>query len=395
MKRVAMQPRPAWQDKCQAVGFNFHSLPSEDGQPYWRESAAYQLTMDEVLRLEVETRELFDRCMDAVEFVVRQDRYKEFGIPEQFWPLIKASWDRDDPTVFGRFDLCWQADGPAKLLEFNADTPTSLVESAVAQWFWLKDTMGHEADQFNSLHEKLVDQWRHVREKRWNLPEGAPIHMASLHDGGNGELIQEDYDNVAYMAEVASAAGFRPKQIFVEDISWNQRGHNFTDREGQSVLDIYKLYPWEWLVHEQYAPHIVESWGRTRWIEPIWKMLLSNKQLLVVLWELFPGHPNLLPAFNTDVPLLGKARVRKPKLGREGANVAVLSADGLPLEHTEGGYGDEGHVWQEYCALPEFDGWRPVIGSWVVGDEPAGVNFRETSGRITGDLAFFVPHYIA
>jgi len=394
MRRVPITPRPDWQAKCEELGFTFHSLPSENGEPYWRESAAYELTLAEVEKLEDETKELFDRCMEAVEFVIKNNRFKEFGIAEPFWPLIKESWEKDQATIYGRFDLCWQPNGPVKLLEFNADTPTSLFESSVVQWFWLKDVFGDDKDQFNSIHENLIEQWRHVRTKRWKFPDGAPLYMASLHDNGDGALLTEDYENTMYMAETAQAAGFQTRQIFMEDIQWDADGQSFVDQNGQPIRSVFKLYPWEWLTNEGYAEHIIDAWPRTNWIEPIWKMLLSNKQLLVVLWELFPGHPSLLPAFSTDVPLLSKKRVRKPKLGREGANVQIIEPDGQVTERQEGGYGEEGYVWQEYQALPQFDGWNAVVGSWIVGDTPCGVDFRETSTAITGDMAFFVPHYI-
>lgn len=398
MRRVAMQPRKDWRQKCKQVGFTFYDIPSEKNEPYWRESAAYELSIEEVDKLEEETQELIDRCLEAVDFAIKNKRLKEFGIPEEFWPLVTESWSRQDPTVFGRFDLAWQENGPTKLLEYNADTPTSLIESAVVQWFWMKDIFGggpDGKDQFNSIHEQLISCWSDVRTRHWRLPKDAPLYLASLRDNGDGQLITEDYDNVAYMAEVARAAGFEPRQLFIEDIVWNEQHQAFADPSGYPIRHLYKLYPWEWLVHETYAPHIIESWQRTQWMEPMWKLLLSNKQLLVLLWELFPGHPNLLPAFNTDVPLLGKKRVRKPKLGREGANVHIFEADGKLVEAMQGGYGQEGYVWQEYVALPNFDGWNAVIGSWVAGSTPCGIDFRETSTLVTGDMAFFVPHYIA
>lgn len=390
-----MKVRPDWREKCDQVGFTFYDLPSENNEPYWRESAAYELSMAEVDTLEEETQELIDRCMEAVDFAVTNNRFHEFGIPEKFWPLITESWKQKHPSVFGRFDLAWQADGPAKLLEFNADTPTSLIESSVVQWFWMKDKFGDSKDQFNSIHEQLIARWSDVRTHIWRLPKDAPLYMASLRDSGDGELIVEDYDNVAYMAEVAKAAGFAPRQIFIEDISWSEQYQAFSDSQGQPIRHLYKLYPWEWLVHEAYSDNIITAWQRTNWMEPIWKMLLSNKQLLVLLWELFPGHPNLLPAFNTEVPLQGKRHVRKPKLGREGANVHIFEPSGKLVESQPGGYGEEGYVWQEHVQLPHFDGWNAVIGSWVVGTNPAGIDFRETSTLVTGDMAFFVPHYIA
>ncbi|ROQ64371.1 glutathionylspermidine synthase [Rathayibacter sp. PhB152] len=392
MRRHSLTPRPDWRARCDEVGFSFYDLPSEGGRPYWNESAAYGFSLAEIELLETATQELFDRCMDACEHVVRTGRLAEFGIPERFHELVRTSWDEDDPTVYGRFDLAYDGEGTVKLLEFNADTPTSLVETAAAQWQWLEETRGPEADQFNGLHEQLVEQWRHLRVDRWQLDEGARLHLASLHDSGDGELIVEDADTVAYMAETAAQAGFDPKLIFVEDIRYELDGAGFLDADGEPIRRIFKLYPWEWMLGEQFGGLLLDRRERTRWVEPAWKLLLSNKQLLVVLWELFPGHPNLLPA--SVEPLVGTAQVRKPRLGREGANVTILDGDGAVVAENGGAYGEEGFVHQARADLARIDGRTVVIGSWIVGETPAGIDVRETGGPITGDLAEFVPHFI-
>ena len=316
MKRIQIAPRDNWQQKCEEMGFSFYGMSSENGQPYWRETAAYEFTLDEITNLEQVSKELFDRCMDAVDFIIAHERYEEFMIPKEFWPAIKESWDRDDPTVYGRFDFSVQPDGAIKILEFKSDTPKTIVETPVNKLHWIKDVICEKADQFNSVHEQLIEQWRHIRTDRWRLPEGAPLYMASLHDSGNGQLIVEDYENLAYMAESAKAAGFEPRQIYVEDIAYDAENKQFIDGAGRPIRHIFKLYPWEWLAREAFAGHILETGYRTRWVEPLWKLLLSNKQLLVVLWELFPDHPNLLPAYTQPDKLKGIAMVRKPKLGR-------------------------------------------------------------------------------
>ncbi|WP_374008646.1 glutathionylspermidine synthase family protein [Leifsonia sp. LS-T14] len=394
MRREGSTPRPDWRARLDEIGFTFYDLPSEGGRPYWNEAAAYAFTMAEVELIEAATQELFDRCMEAVEHVVRQRRFAEFGIPSRFHDLVEASWDQDDPTVYGRFDLAYDGAGTVKLLEFNADTPTSLVESAVAQWQWLTEVRGDGADQFNSLHEQLVEQWEHIRRARWGLAPGARLHLASLHDSGDGQLIVEDFETVAYMAETAQAAGFDPKLVYVEDLQWDVDSARFLDGDGEPVRRIFKLYPWEWMVNEQFGGFLLQSRGTTQWVEPMWKLLLSNKQLLVVLWELFPGHPNLLPAFADASALAGDPFVRKPRLGREGANVTVFGGDGAVVAEQPGPYGDEGFVYQRRAQFAPIPGKTAVVGSWVVGDSPAGIDLRETSGPITGDLAEFVPHYI-
>src|SRR5437868_5064354 len=57
---------------------------------------------------------------------------------------------------------------------------------------------------------------------------------------------------------------------------------------------VFKLYPWEWRIGEQFGPNLVR--GTTTWLEAPWKMLLSNKAILVILYQLFPECPYLLPA---------------------------------------------------------------------------------------------------
>jgi len=398
VRREASNPRANWRSRLDSVGFTFYDLPSEGGRPYWNESAAYVFGLDEIERIEAVTSRLFELCMEAVEHVVRAGRFAEFGIPERFGELVRASWDEDDPTVYGRFDLAYDGQGEPRLLEFNADTPTGLVETAAAQWQWLEEVRGPRADQFNSVHEQLVEQWRHLRTERWRVPEGARLHLASLHDSGDGELIVEDFDTVAYLAETARLAGFAPKQVFVEDLRWQPdpdlEGGRFIDADGERVAWIFKLYPWEWMLQEQFAGFLLQSRHSTEWVEPAWKLLLSNKQLLVVLWELFPGHPNLLPAFGAREPLAGRAYVEKPKLGREGGNVRIVDGSGAEVAFQPGPYGDEGFVYQERAVFADIPGKTAVLGSWIVGDTPAGLAVRETSGPITGDLAEFVPHYI-
>ncbi|WP_203230610.1 glutathionylspermidine synthase family protein [Agromyces humi] len=394
MIRTPSKPRPEWRSRFDSIGFTFYDMESEGGRPYWQEEAAYGFTLGEVDALEAVTKELFGLCMEAVEHIVRNGRFAEFGIPTFLHELVARSWDEDDPTVYGRFDLAYDGGDTIKMLEFNADTPTSLVESAAAQWQWLVESRGEDADQFNAIHELLVEQWEHIRTERLALPAGARLHLASLHNTGDGELIVEDADTVGYMAETAKAAGFDTKQIFMEDVQFDVDRRRFIDSDGEPIERIFKLYPWEWMVREQFAELLTSTRDSTVWIEPIWKMLLSNKQLLVVLWELFPGHPNLLPAYTSQEMLAGREYVSKPKLGREGANVTIYDQGGRPVAQQGGEYGEEGFVFQERATLGQVDGKTVIVGSWVVGETPAGIDIRETSGPITGDLAEFVPHYI-
>jgi glutathionylspermidine synthase len=371
MQRHSCTPRPNWREKVEGIGLTYHS--HETG-PYWDESACYEFTAAEIDELERAARTLHFLCIDAAEAVIRHDWWDRLAIPPAAVPSIRNAWERDDFSLYGRFDLAYDGTSPPKLLEYNADTPTALVEAAVAQWFWLQDARP-EADQFNSIHERLIGAWR-----RW---AGRGIHFSCIRDHA------EDHQTVTYLRDTCIQAGIESWLVPVEDIGWDAGRHCFVDLDHRRIDACFKLYPWEWLWREKFASHLPAE--PVQFLEPAWKMLLSNKGLLPVLWELFPGHPNLLPAHET-AERLGASYVAKPKLSREGANISWVEG-GVVIEETEGGYGAEGRVFQALAPIPSFEGNRPVCGVWIVDHEPAGLGIREDHRRITGNLSRFVPHF--
>ncbi|MBI3879918.1 MAG: glutathionylspermidine synthase family protein [Verrucomicrobia bacterium] len=371
MQRHRCHPRPDWKEKVESIGLTYHS--HEHG-PYWDESACYELDAREVSALESAANTLHHLCIAAAEAVIERKWWDRLGIPSAAIPAITRSWERDDFSLFGRFDFAFDGHTPPKLLEYNADTPTALVEAAVAQWFWLQDTRP-DADQFNSIHERLIEAWRRFA--------GTTIHFSGVKEHA------EDEQTILYLRDTCTQAGVEALAVHIEDLGWDARQKCFVDLDLRRVTRCFKLYPWEWLWHEEFAPHLARE--PVQFIEPTWKMLLSNKGLLPVLWELFPGHPNLLPAFDSAAPLGGHF-IRKPKLSREGSNVALVES-GIVVEETGGDYGAEGHVFQALAPVPDFDGHRPVCGVWVVDHEAAGLGIREDTRRITGNLSRFVPHF--
>jgi len=371
MKRHACEPRPDWRGRVEGIGLTYHS---HESGPYWDESACYELTAAEVDELEAAAKDLHLLCIDAAQAVIRNGWWDRLAIAPAAVPAILGSWERDDFSLYGRFDLAYDGASPPKLLEYNADTPTALVEAAVAQWFWLQDTRP-SADQFNSIHERLIAAWG-----RWG---GRCIHFSCVKDN------PEDEQTVLYLRDTCVQAGVETRMVNVEDIGWDRRRGCFVDMDGARIDSCFKLYPWEWLWREEFAAHLPPE--PVRFLEPAWKMLLSNKGLLPVLWELYPGHPNLLAAYDSSERLGGRY-VAKPKLSREGANIAWVEG-GVVVEETVGGYGAEGRVYQAPAAIPEFGGNHPVCGVWIVDHEPAGLGIREDRRRITGNLSRFVPHY--
>ena len=184
-----------------------------------------------------------------------------------------------------------------------------------------------------------------------------------------GDATGEDQMTVGYLQETAAEAGIDTVGLAIEDIGWDDALHRFVDLEEAPMNGVFKLYPWEWMLGDEFGEHVLDTLPATLWLEPLWKTLLSNKALLAVLWELYPGHPNLLPAY-LDQPGMLTEYVRKPRLGREGANISIV-APGSEVA-TGGVYGEEGYVYQLFDPLPEFDGFRPALGAWIVGDDGRG-----------------------
>ncbi len=382
MQRTTHRQRDGWQQTVEAQGLLHHT--HDDGQPYWKEGTAYRFSPAEIDTLEAATATLQALCLEAAQHIISTRRYADLGIPGFLAPIIEASWEQDEVSIYGRFDLAYDGAGPPKLLEYNADTPTALVEAAITQWFWLQDLMP-ERDQFNALHERLVAAWGRAKAFLPLAPV-AFLHQDTL----------EDIQTVAYLRDTADQAGVQSLQMPLEDLGWDERRKLFVDLDERPVAAAFKLYPWEFMARDAFAPHLALSPRPCLFLEPAWKLLLSNKALLAVLWELFPGHELLLPAY-LDYPreLAQKGFVKKPILGREGANVE-LHRPGQPIffapERPE--YGAEGIVYQALAPIPCLDGFHPVLGTWVVDGEPAGMGIRESAGPVTDNTSAFVPHYI-
>ncbi len=384
MRRLACSERDDWRQTADETGFDFHTI---DGERYWDERGYYAFTLDEVEReIELPTAEIDAMCLELVGLAVDDEEYlRRLKIPEAFWPLISDSWYRDEASLYGRLDLRFDGQGPAKLLEYNADTPTSIFEAAVFQWTWLEQAIERriipqQADQFNSIHEHLIEAWQ-------KLGEGRHLHLTGTTEN------EEDAGTLAYLEDTARQAGLETTLIDIEEIGWRDDGR-FVDPDGRSIALAFKLYPWEWMFHDEFGARLLKA--ETRWIEPPWKAILSNKGILPLLWEMFPDHPNLLPAFFEDDPeaaSLGTSFVRKPLYSREGANIALVSA-GVTLVEQEGPYGAEGFVRQALARLPNFANQHPVVGSWLVDHAPCGLSIREDENPITGNTSRFLPHAI-
>ncbi len=388
MKRISVAERANWRAYAEEVGFNFHTF---DGEPYWDETAYYQFSLQQIEDdLEAPTEELHEMTMDMVGDITRsEEMLTQLNIPRDYWSYIWNSWNKGEPHLYGRFDLVYNGTGPAKLLELNYDTPTSLFETGFFQWSWLEDQIKNgvlpsHADQFNSLHDKIEQAFAELV-----LPQ--PFYFASVREN------IEDKGTVNYLMDIAAQAGVDVRYIALENIG--ELNGQFVDENNEEIRGLFKLYPWEFMVHEDFGKVVTTS--KTQIIEPAWKMLLSNKGILPLLWKRYPNHPNLLPAYfeTASSEPLSAGWVRKPLFSREGANVDLITMEGEKVS-AKGPYADGNYVRQQLHALPKYrDEYRnsdtfAMLGSWIVGDSAAGICIREDESLITKDTSRFLPHII-
>lgn len=378
MKIKHLTKDPNWIKRVEEIGYGFHT----DGEnPYWIDHYYYSISEKFADKVYHATNELWQMCLKAVEHVIENKKYDLFHIPNYIRHHIEKTWETDAPSIYGRFDFAYDVTkDQLKLLEFNADTPTSLYECGVVQWFWKEHFFGKQKDQFNSVHEQLIHTWKDLKP----YLKGSKLHFTCVRES------LEDLTNVEYLRDTAMQAGIETKLIYIDDIGWN--GQHFIDLEDEEISSIFKLYPWEWIVNEEFGVHVINDVLETQWIEPSWKMILSNKAILPILWELFPNHPLLLEShFNN--PKNMTSYVKKPLLSREGANISLIYNDRTIFE-TEGDYGEEGFIYQELASLHKESSGYSIIGSWIIGQEACGITFRESDYPITTDKSRFIPHII-
>lgn len=355
------------------------------------DGVAYEFTSSQIETIRAASDELHMMCLRAIDAVIADSRMlRRFGIPEFAEGMVVDSWHRGDPYVYGRLDLGFNPmTNEVKLIEYNGDTPTLLVEAGRHQQGWLGQKSAADKrpyQQFNTVEHQLLHAWLNVAQKIKAIDATAALYMSAAKEGVEEKVV------VAYMREMAQKAGMQVQIIDISDVGLidNATDPHFVDLKNRRMYFWLKMYPWEWLLNEAWGrkfPALTETMGV---IEPPWKMLLSNKALLPILWKLFPGHPNLLPSFFHQEALLGNKYVRKPTLSRCGEGIRYVNGDQIiETDATE----DSPSIYQGLFEAPTLDGHHAQIGSWIINGEPAGMIVREDTTPIIARNSRIAPHF--
>jgi glutathionylspermidine synthase len=404
MKRITLTPRPTWQNNVQAVGFNWHT---PNFNPYWNEAAAYQFTAAEIESIRQATVDVNGMMLDTIDAIITSRSLPIFGYSDDLIAVIEKSWaETEEPTMFGRFDFAVNGND-IKLLDYNGDYPSTFVEAGAVQAAW-KDEVFPELSQFNDIHAATVDVFRDIANTlRGQLrTDGAP-DFRNVYIGGMSPDVEID-GVAAYLQRVAQEGGLATRFISFSDIGRAVENFydedddlyevvTFVDLQNQPITNLIHLAPLNWMLAGTFGPDLINQvvQGRIRLIEPAWKILASNKRLMVEMWNRNAFHPNLLKTstiVEPEFPLLGY--VSKPVTGQGGQNVTIFGPNNQIVDQTQGDLASEQMIYQERANLSETDGNFAVVNSWWIGGQSVGLGIHEASVPIIDASGTFVPHVI-
>ena len=383
------------------IGFSWHT--DSDGSAYVADELV-PITPDEAEAYYTAANELYDMYVKAAEYVIENELFFELGIPFNLVDTIKKSWENDVHWhLYGRFDLAGGIDGKAiKLIEFNADTPTGLFETAIVQWAILKANNMDEAQQFNTVYEAISENFKRLitlfdesnevsketRQTRFEeLYKGWRILFSSIE--GN----EEEEVTTRLLQRMADDAGFITGFAFLHEVLFDEE--NICDKENQESEYWFKLFPWEDIAIEEgelamILNKVLQNQSAII-LNPAYTLLFQSKGMMKILWELFPDSPYLLET--SFEPLKDKAYVQKRVFGREGANVTFVNADGSVGAETEGDYGHYKSVYQEAVDFPQDEAGNYYQAGVFFAYEACGLGYRR-GGKILDNMSKFVGHVI-
>jgi glutathionylspermidine synthase len=384
MRRVSITPRADWRPGLRKYPFGIHCMPAGIA---WREDVRYEFSAVQIDAIESAADELHLMVREAVRLAVERRWLGHLGIRGDAGRLVESSWlgywrggvanDRDGGLV-GRLTLAYDGRESIKLLGCNYDMPGGLFAASVIQRNW-RDSLVADGDQFNSLHEGLVERWEELAA---GVPGRSHAHFvcAAPDAPREGEL--------AYLAATAREAGIEPTLLPIQAVSWD--GQRFRDMDGNPMSWTYKLYPWEALTGDAFASHLRGSGLSV--LEPLWRWAASSHGLLALLWLRYPGHANLCRAGFTesDVATADGIMVRS-QLGLDHAAQRMIE-HGRVISDTGPVDDPGGFVWMETPPLCHTDGVYAVIDAWIVGDKCLGMSIRESTDPCVGSDSRIVPH---
>lgn len=383
--------RPLSREFLDKIGFNWHT--DSDGSDYISDELI-EISPAEAEAYYEAANELYDMYVEAAQYVIDNNLFHELGIPFNLVDIIKESWENDVHWhLYGRFDFAGGIDGkPIKLIEFNADTPTSVFETAIVQWALLKENGMENSSQFNDLYDGLVENFRRLVTLSDETSEFDKIYdgWKILFSSVAGNI--EDENTTKFLLNAARDAGFECEFAYVDEVEFDDEEGIFYNGENYEFW--FKLIPWEQIAIEEsnlalILKNIIKN-QKAIILNPAYTLLFQSKGILKILWDLYPNHPLLLES--SYEPLEDKKTVKKPFLGREGANVEILDENGVIVASEDGDYKNQQFLYQEFCEFNK-NGSEYYQAGVFFAYEGCALGFRK-GGLVLNNYSKFVSHFI-
>jgi|TARA_R110002033_G_scaffold802_7_gene7827 glutathionylspermidine synthase len=385
--------KPLTSEYLESIGFVWHT--DEDETSYIADEIV-QVSEEEANAYYEATNELYDMFCEAGDYVIENNLFHEINIPFNLVNLIKESWENDVHWhLYSRFDLAGGIDGkPIKLIEFNADTPTAVFETAIIQWAMLKANNLDEASQFNNLYDALKDNFKRIITMEDDIEKfeefyknlGWKILFSSIASSS------EDINTTKLLQHIATEAGFNTDFEYIDKVQFNDEG---IFKDDVNFEFWFKLIPWENIaIDESELALILEDIVANKKaiiFNPAYTLIFQSKGFMKILWDLYPNHPLLLET--SFEPLIGKKQVEKRCFGREGANVAIINSDNSLDMKTDGDYEGFKAIYQEYVELPTDEKGNSYQAGVFYAYEACALGFRK-GGKILNNMSKFVGHII-
>ena len=383
---------PLDDSSLEELGFSWHT--DSDGSKYVSDELVEISSADAESYYEA-ANEIYDMYVEAAQYVIENDLFFDLGIPFNLVDTIKKSWENDVHWhIYGRFDLAGGVDGKnIKLIEFNADTPTSLFETALIQWAILKHNNMDEAKQFNNVYEAISQNFKRLvtlfddTELFDERYDGWKILFSSV-DGND-----EEEATTRLLQQMATDAGFNTAYEYLQNVHFDEEG--IFDANDNAYEYWFKLFPWEDIAIDEpelatTLTNIMQN-QKAIILNPAYTLLFQSKGMLKILCDLFPDSPYLL---NTSYePLEGVKHVEKTVFGREGANTKIVDNNGSIVEQIDGPYDNYKKVYQEYVDFPKDVHGNKYQAGVFFAYEACGVSFRK-GDEIMDNMSKFVGHVI-
>lgn len=399
------------------------TLPEESIQEY-AVYGALEISREHAVELRTASSRLYG-LMTRLASVLQQaddQALMEIGIPLPAIPYAHIVMPETPAVMCGRFEFVMTVEGP-KLLEFNAETPTFVVE--------LFHINGQVCADFGLVDPNMHCQQQLVQAMTSSISAG--IRWVGLPQGDVASVVFSAYANrkeergtTEFYHSLLRCTGDLPYRTSFQGLDELRVKHDcLLTAAGERVDVLYKLYPTEHLLQDE-APDgtpvglaLMDLVCRQRLavINPPVAFVLQNKALLAVLWtmhlaesELFTPEEHrwiaqyMLPTYFNARDTHGRSifpgeYVVKPVYGREGASITLRNSHELIEQSVQNIYSDQMMIYQQYAPLPTTTiqtehgliDVNLVHNCFVVGGTPSALGVRACQKLIFDDSSYFLP----